>query len=332
MTLSEWGVHVQRPISPGELELVEQAGIDLVTLPLPWRWMEPSEGRIDMAAVKHLLEPFAGSSVGVQGLLGPAMPHALPEWVMERGGVDAPDFVDRFSRYCIRAVEELPGLAAVRIEDELNAAHPWETLRTRRRRGRRWKDRAFASELLLTASAALRNVRPELQLRVTLEAGVPGWQSSLRRWLAEGLRVDRIGLSMSPCSWLPDPGHANRLAAAVAAARTLIAREQGEGAGELIPVEVSRASYATHRRAWTPRRQREFLVKAAAAARDAGAVGFHWSSLRDQAYDDPSLGYWSPARERHEGLLYYDGSPKPVMDEFRVLATGDRFGEGSVAL
>jgi len=332
VTLCEWGVHVQRPVSAAEVELLEQAGIDLVTLPLPWRWMEPADGRVDMAAVKHLLKPLEGSSVRVQGLLGPAMPHALPEWIMERGGVDAPDFLDCFSRYCIRAVEELPGLAAVRIEDELNAAHPWETLRTRRRRGRRWRDSAFALELLLTASDAVRNVRPELQLGVTLQAGVPGWQRSFRRWLEQGLRVDRIGLSMSPCAWLPDPGHADRLGAAVAAARKLLAQERGEGAGELTQVEVSRTSYATYRRAWTPRRQREFLVNAAAAARDAGAVGFHWSSLRDQAYDDPSLGYWSPARERHEGLLYYDGSPKPVMDELRVLATGDRFGEGSVAL
>ena len=79
MALSEWGVHVQRPISPREVELLEQAGIDLVTMPLSWRWMEQVEGRFDTVAVKHLIGPLAGSSMRVQGLLGPAMPHALPD-------------------------------------------------------------------------------------------------------------------------------------------------------------------------------------------------------------------------------------------------------------
>lgn len=332
MALREWGVHVQRPVSPAEVAALELAAIDVVTVPLCWRWSEAVEGRFDMSALRHLLAPFAGSSLRLQGVLGPAMPHNLPDWVSRAGGVDAAEFTTWFSRYCARVVAELPELQLCRVEDELNAAHPWETLRTRRRRGRSWRRESFRRDLLLAACAAVRTARPELELRVTLQAGSLGWQRELRGWLAGGLRVDRIGLSMSPCGWLPDPRLARRLVAALRAARSLVEDEQTGSGQPPAQVELSRVSYPTHRPAWTPRRQREFLVAAVAAARDGQADGFHWSSLRDQAYDDPSLGYWSPARERHEGLLYYDGSPKPVMDELRVLATGDRFGEGAAAL
>ena len=325
----EWGVHVVRPISPAEVGALEQAGVNVVTVPLSWRWMESAADRFDMAAIRHLLASFSGSSVRLQGLLGPVMPHALPQWLLDRGGIDVQEFGSFFARYCTRVVQELPEISLFRVEDELNAAHPWETLRTRRRRGRRWRDSSFRSELLLTACAAGRHARPDAALRVTLRAGVPGWQRELRSWLRQGLVVERIGVSMSPCSWLPDPSLGSRVGRAVEDARAAIAAQQYGALEQPCEIEVSRISYPTHRQMWTPRRQREFLGTSVAAARRSGASGFHWSSLRDQSYDDPSLGYWTPGRERHEGLLYYDGSPKPVMDEFRVVATGDRFGEGA---
>lgn len=330
MSVREWGVHIQRPVSEAEVVLLERAGVGVVTVPLSWRWIERAEGRTDFAAVRHLLAPLMGSSFRIQGLLGPAMPHALPEWLIARGGVDAPDFLGRFAQYCAHVVHELPELDLVRVEDELNSAHPWETMRTRRRRGKRWRDRSFSAELLLTSCAALRDARDDISLRVTLQAGSLGWKRDLSAWLAQGLLVDRIGLSLSPCARRPDPRLAERIARSLAEARTVVAAH--DDAGEAPELELSRVSYPTHRSAWTPRRQREFLVEAAASASRAGAVGFHWSSLRDQAYDDPSLRYWTPASQRHEGLLYYDGSPKPIMDELRVLATGDRFGEGGGAV
>ncbi len=329
MSVREWGVHVQRPVSAAEVDLLEQAGVQVITVPILWRWIERDEGRIDFAAVRHLLAPFMGRPFRIQGLLGPAMPHALPEWLMARGGVDAPDFMGRFAQYCALVAHETPELDLVRVEDELNSSHPWETLRTRRRRGRRWRDRSFIAELLLTSCASLRDARPDLSLRVTLQAGSLGWKRDMASWLAQGLRVDRIGLSLSPCGWRPEPRLAERIAQALAQARSIL--ERHEDLGEPGELEVARVAYPTHRAAWTPRRQRQFLVQAVAAAQRGGAVGFHWSSLRDQAYDDPSLRYWTPTTQRHEGLLYYDGSPKPIMDELRVLATGDRFGEGGAA-
>ena len=326
--MREWGVHVRRPVSEAEVDLLEQAGVEVVTVPLSWRWIERAEGHVDFTAVHHLLAPFAGRSLRIQGLLGPAMPHALPEWLNARGGVDAPEFISAFARYCALVAHELVELDLVRVEDEINSAHPWETLRTRRRRGRRWRDRAFGAQLLLTSCAALRVARADLSLRATVHVGSLGWKRDLSSWLSQGLDVDRIGLSVSPCGWRPDPRRAARITRALVDARAILG--EYDDSGERIELEVARVAYPTHRAAWTPRRQREFLVEAVAAANRGGAVGFHWSSLRDQAYDDPSLGYWTPTSHRHEGLLYYDGSPKPVMDEIRVLATGDRFGEGRV--
>ena len=328
MSFREWGVHVQRPVSSAEVALLEQAGVQVVTVPLLWRWIERTEGRIDFTSVRHLLAPLQGR-FRLQGLLGPAMPHSIPEWLMAGGGVDERDFPSRFARYCAQVAYELPELDLVRVEDELNAAHPWETLRTRRRRGKRWRDSSFASELLLSSCAALKDARPELALRVTLQTGSLGWKRDLKSWLGQGLRVDRIGLSLSPCARRPDPRLAVRIEKDLLQARALL--NEHKDVGSSTELEVSRIAYPTHRASWTPRRQREFLVSAVDSASRAGAVGFHWSSLRDQAYDDPSLRYWTPTSQRHEGLLYYDGSPKPVMDELRVLATGDRFGEGGAA-
>jgi len=175
VALREWGVHVQRPVSPAEVAALELAAIDVVTVPLSWRWMEASPGVLDMSAVRHLLAPFSGSALRLQGVLGPAMPHNLPDWVVRAGGVDAPEFTSWFSSYCARAAAELPELKLCRIEDELNAAHPWETLRTRRRRGRSWRRASFRRDLLLASCAAVRSARPEIELRVTLQTGTLGW-------------------------------------------------------------------------------------------------------------------------------------------------------------
>ena len=96
-------------------------------------------------------------------------------------------------------------------------------------------------------------------------------------------------------------------------------------------VEIARTAYPTRGARFTPRRQRRYLELAARSAQDAGAAGLHWWALRDQAHDDPILRYWTPPQERHYGLLYYDGVEKPAADALRVLATGDRYGEGSMA-
>jgi hypothetical protein len=207
-----------------------------------------------------------------------------------------------------------------RVEDELNAAFAWEGLRTRRRRGRCWRDRRYRDHLLAGAVAAVRGARPDAEVRVTVQTSLPGWRGAVRRWLAAGIRVDRLGLSLLLPSVLPDRDQAARVAEVVAAARRLLDRTGAEHTA----VEIARVGYPTQRSSFTPRRQREYLQAAGRAAVQEGAVGFHWWALRDQAHDDPVLGYWTPPAERHAGLLFFDSTPKPALEELRVLATGRR--------
>lgn len=309
----EWGVHVQRPVSADLAGELVEAGVNRVTVPLPWRWYQRAPGAPDLAAIDHFLAPLRFAAVPLQGMLGPAMPHALPDGV----DPDTPDFVERFATACAAVASAVPDVTVFRVEDSLNAA-PLERFVFRRRRGNAWRSAAFRQELLLATAAAVRAARPDAQLRVTVHAGLPGWRRSLASWLDAGLDVSRVGLVLQPCFFLPDPRLARACADAVRAAREL---------GPL-PVEIARIAYPTSGGRFSPRRQREFLETAARSALDAGAAGLHWWVLRDQAHDDPVLGYWTPPQERHYGLLYYDGVHKPALDALRVEATGDRFGQG----
>lgn len=312
----EWGVHVLRPVGTSEVDLLLRAGFTRITVPVPWRWAEPRRGSWDLAPLDHFLAPFRDAGLPLQASLGPAMPHALPD----HASADDPDFVDRAAAAAGRLAAGLPDITVFRVETDLNAAAWFERLVTRRRRGARWADAGFRSALLAAVCSAVRSARPDAELRATVHAGLPGWRGAVRRWAGAGVRLDRLGLTLQPCFFLPDPALAQRCGDAV--------RE----AADLVPaVEVARVAYPTRGARFSPREQRRFLEIGARAARDAGAVGFHWWALRDQAHDDPILGYWSPSQERSYGMLYYDGVGKPAADALRVLATGDRFGEGSRA-
>jgi len=315
----EHGVHLLRPAAPEEARLLAVTGLQRVTVHAPWRWTEFRRGTFDLASLDHFLAPLREAGLPLQAILGPAMPHLLPDHVAAADG----DFGPRFATWVGRIAAALPDVGVFRVEDELNGAFLWDGLRTRKRRGATWRDPAVRLGLLRAACTAVREARPDAEVRITAHAGIPGWRADLRRWLAGGVSFDRLGLTVNPCGVLPDPEMADRLGEAVTQALEVL-REAGCDA----PVEVSRTGYGTLRRGWSPRRQREFLERAHASVQRAGGVGLHWWALRDQAHDDPIHGYWTPARERHMGLLFYDSVPKPAMDELRVLATGARFGEG----
>jgi len=239
---------------------------------------------------------------------------------------DSEDYIEWFANYCRRMAQHCEDIEVFRVEEDLNAAFWWDGLRTRRRSGRVWRDPSFRRRLLLRSCEAIREVRPQAELRVTFRPGIPGWQRDLGRLARAGLPISRIGLSLPASTLFADPELGRDIGSWVAEAIGIL-NPAGEGGLE---VEVARCGYPTHRSRFSPRSQREFLACASASAEAAGSVGFHWWALRDQAHDDPILGYWTPDSERHMGLLYYDSTPKPAMDEFRVLATGDRFGEGGV--
>ena len=314
----DFGLHLLRPVSATEATDLRRLGLAAVTVPLSWRWAETQAGRWDFASIEHFLEPLRAAKVPLQGSLGPAFTHLLPEHVVAEGSADAERFVTRFADATARIAAACPDIAVFRVEDGLNGAWLWDGLRTRRRRGRAWRDRGFRLELLLATVDAVRRARPDAELRVTLDASLPRWRRTLAEWTAAGVSFDRLGLRIDPARLVPDPGLSARAADVVIQARRATDK----------PVEIARVIYPTQGRGLSPRRQREFLVGAAESAAEAGAVGLHWGPLRDQAWPDPMLGYWVPERERYCGLAYYDGTPKAALDELRVLATGDRFGEG----
>lgn len=312
----DFGLHLQRPVDAAEATELRRLGLAHVTVPLSWRWAETKPGLWDLSSVDHFLAPLRGAGVPLQGALGPAYTHLLPDHVVAAGSADAPGFVDRCAAAAGRMAAEVPDITVFRVEDVLNGAWLWDGLRTRRRRGKAWRDAGFRRDLLGSLLSAARAARPDAQLRVTVDATLPRWRKALAG--LSDLPIERVGLRIDPCRLLPDPRMASRAGEAVAQAREHTDR----------PVEIAHLTYATRSAAFSPRRQREFLVAAAESAASAGAVGLHWGPLRDQAWDDPMLGYWVPERERFCGLAYYDGTAKAALDELRVLATGDRFGEG----
>ncbi len=311
----EWGVHVLRPVTDAEVALLLRGGIGRVTFFAPWRWTERLPGQFDPSSLDHFLAPLRAGGMPLQAVLGPGMPHLVPD----RVDFEAAEYPARFADWCGEAASRLTDVTVFRVEDELNAAWTRDQLRTRRRRGSRWRDHGFRVEVLARAFAALRAARPDAELRVTVRVGLPRWRAALQRWRDAGVAPDRVGVSVHPCAVLPDPDLAQAIGDAVEQARVATG----------LPVEVARTGYGTSGRRRSPRRQREYVAAAAAAADAAGATGLHWFALRDQAHDDPILRYWTPAQERHMGLLYYDSTPKPALDEVRVRATGDRFGGGA---
>ena len=315
-------MQIHRAVRSEELDRLVHAGLGRITVPLPWGWCERKKGQWDFAGVDHFLAPVRSSGLPLQGVLGPGISEFIPSWLLSEGGAEAADYIDLFAASCARLAEHCDDFVTFRVEQDLNAAFWWDGLRTRKRRGAVWRDASFRMDLLGASLAAVRRVRPDAELRTTLRPGVPGWKRSLERLVRSQPELDGLGLSLPASGLFADPMLGSDVGAWVREAKTIAARA---GRSDL-PVEVARCAYPTHAARFTPRAQREWLVAAAHSALEAGASGFHWWALRDQAHDDPMLGYWTPTAERHMGLSYYDSTPKPVMDEFRVLATGDRFG------
>lgn len=320
----EWGVQVHRAVSSAEVQLLLRAGVKRATVPLSWGWAERERGVWNFASVDYFLAPLRDAGVPLQGVLGPGISERWPPWVEAAGGADSDEYIDWFSQYCSVMAEACSDIEVFRVEEDLNSAFWWDGLRTRRRTGRVWRDPGFRRRLLRSACDAIVDVRPDAQLRVTVRPGVPGWKRDLARLGRAGLPIARVGLSLPASSLLADPELGDEVGSWITEAREILCSSGGTG----LELEVARCGYPTHRTRYSPRDQRHFLARAAASAVTAGSVGFHWWALRDQANDDPKLGYWTPESERHMGLLYYDSTPKPAIDEFRVLATGDRFGEG----
>ena len=192
----EWGVQIHRAVGSRELTALRSAGVGLLTVPLPWGWCERREGTWDFPALEHFLRPIRESGLAVQGLLGPGISEGWPPWLLKRGGADLEDYVERFAGACAQLAQACEWISIFRVEQDLNAAFWWDGLRTRKRRGKRWRDEHFRHQLLSRAVEAVWAVRPDAHLWTTFRPGLPGWQDELRETVRALPQFDRIGLSL----------------------------------------------------------------------------------------------------------------------------------------
>ncbi len=308
------GITLLRPVDRALASTLAEARLGRVAIHLPWAWVEDREGRWDPRGTDRLLAPLREAGLPIHGILGPAMPHLLPLWLHRSGGVDRPDFIERFADYCARVADRERDIRSFRIEDEVHSAC-WEAVRTRRRVGRAWWSRSFADRLLSKAITAVRAVRPDATLELTLSARAPWTGLAMRRLVALAPAIDEVGLGHLAHGLLPGVDRGETLGEAVAQARARLPW----------PVGVSRLGHPVDLGRRTPRLQADYLVRASQSVEAAGGAGLTWASLRDQAHDDPSLGYWPPAWERSLGLRSYDGTPRVGWEELRRLSRGGRF-------
>lgn len=307
--VSRLAVRLRRPLSD-ELSLrLAKAGITDVLVPILWRRVERQEGQWDWRGLEHDLGPLRAAGLRPSFVLGPLRTDMLPPALGRAGGADAPEFLERFCAF-VRAVRaQHPGVA-LRIDDGTNAAG-YAVRLTRTRAGRLWNDARARVEVLFRACSEAQPSPRE----ISIECAEPGWEGELKRVLDRGVAVDRVVLGHRGAAFLPDPALGAQWGDRVVAAREISG----------VPIDAE-LGWPTHRPWFTPARQAEWWRVAAAAALKAGAARIIASDLRDQAHDDPSLGYWLPDSDRHRGLWYYDGTAKPAWAEFLAVGRGGRFG------
>lgn len=306
-------VRVHRPLADEAVLRLVRDGVSEVVLPVAWRSVEPRAGQWEGRGLDHLLEGVRRHGLPFSLALGPMRPDRLPRWVDERGGVDAADFPERFAAFAALVAAHVADTRAIRVE-EAHHAVPWEAMFWRTRRGEASRSAAGPLRWIAAALRAIGESRPGLPRLVVIDAGLPGWRDGLGGLRGAGVEADRLVVCKHHFGLLPDPRLAASWGGVMASARALCPW----------PVDAELAA-PTHRERFSPARQAEWVRIAAAAALDAGAVRLGWAALRDQAHDDPQLGYWVPDRQRHLGLWYYDGTPKPAWDEWLAAARERRF-------
>lgn len=93
-----------------DLDLVKGMGLDAYRFSLEWSRIEPSEGEFSDEAIGRYREMLVG--VHARGMKSCVTLHhfTTPVWLADNGGIDAPDFIERFERYCRVVAEGLGDL------------------------------------------------------------------------------------------------------------------------------------------------------------------------------------------------------------------------------
>jgi beta-glucosidase len=93
-----------------DVALVRDLGFGAYRFSIEWSRIEPEDGEFSRAALEYYREVL--SECREQGVAPVVTFHhfSTPRWMAERGGWEAPEIVDRFARFCERAVAHLGDL------------------------------------------------------------------------------------------------------------------------------------------------------------------------------------------------------------------------------
>ncbi len=96
-----------------DIALVRDHGFGAYRFSIEWSRIEPEDGEFSVAALDYYRRMLAACHE--QGVLPVVTFHhfSTPRWMATRGGWESPEIVDRFTRYCERAVAHLGDLVAI---------------------------------------------------------------------------------------------------------------------------------------------------------------------------------------------------------------------------
>jgi len=98
---------------PQDVALVRDLGFAAYRFSIEWSRIEPEDGEFSIAALDYYRRVLA--ECHEQGVAPVVTFHHFsnPRWVAAAGGWEAPEIVDRFTRYCERTVEHLGDLISI---------------------------------------------------------------------------------------------------------------------------------------------------------------------------------------------------------------------------
>lgn len=293
------------------VDLHARLGADVQRLGIPWRFVEPSPGRLDWS-----ISDRAHDEALLHGIKTVALVASAPRWAAPastnpacRGTGDvtcqqppARQHLPAFQRFVRELVQRYPGVVAVEVYNEPNlGAYNWQPQ----------ADPEYYTEVLRAAHTAVRAVRPSVavisggitSLPREPVAGAMDPQDFLRRMYAAGARGAMDGIGIHPYPGGQAPSAAMTLVQQVRALRNAAGDRK-------TPLWVTETGYTTTGpTAVSEQRQAELVpqvVKLLAAEADIESVIVH--GFRDRDY---------PGYADRFGVAYKDLRFKPVAEPLR---------------
>lgn len=269
-----------------------------------WHRIEPQPGRFDWGFTDRVVELLTARGINIVGVLGPSVGWATPFAGDKSSNVSFyPPDPQRYAAFAQAVVAHYRGRVSYwEVWNEPDNAHYWQPA----------PDPAAYARLLQTAAPAIKAANPEA--KVLLGGLVPFDLSFLRAIGASGAWSAFDILSLHPYVDPASPEGGQIGVAGVGAAKAL-----ADSLGPK-PIWVTEVGWATGPGDRDPAgktdeaTQANFLVRAAALLRAAGAERVLWYSFKDEGRFNPY------------GLLRYGAGqtdysqPKPALVAFHTLA------------